>query len=202
MWNKNIDEGIFLCEHDSHILTPEFLESLSYVYKQLQFKKWLEPTEFLTNKTDFVAYILLRNNKDIKRAIRNYTHEIPLSNRRKNEVIQTRFVDGFWPERPYIYKLFDTKAKFDSICARCGNWLEIWEDECKECLDWELFYELDKSTPNVGAINCDSCEGFSFTFEGKRITYYCEYDLKAKKRGETNCEDCKEHFDWLDSRDW
>lgn len=197
MWDKSLDEGIFLCDHNSEILTANFLSSLSYVKAQLDLNIFIEPSEFITNKVDFISYILLQNSKELEREIYSWHFVIPLSNREENELFQN--LPDKWENQFFINKLFKPEAKFDSICARCGNELYIWEDVCRHCIDFEE-YKLDKTIPDIGTINCHTCEGFSFTFERKRITYYCEYNTATKKRSHNNCEECDAHFDWLEKK--
>ena len=65
MWDKSLDEGIFLCEHESHILTADFLQSLKYVQNQVEINNWIEPNQFITNKLEFIAYILIKNDSNV-----------------------------------------------------------------------------------------------------------------------------------------
>lgn len=200
MWDKKLDEGIFLCDHNSHILTADLLTSLSYVRAQLESTNWIEPNEFLLNETDLISYILLKQSKELSLEVYRISEDIPLSNRRKNDIFQcdTSQDYGFWQNNLFIDKLFEQGAKLDSICARCHAFINLWEDECKRCIEYE-YYE-DNSWPEVGAINCDTCEGFYLRFQGKPITFYCEYNLKTKIRSTNNCKECDEHFDWLEQR--
>lgn len=111
MWDKNLDEGIFLCDHNSHILTKEFLISLKYVATQFQMIDWIEPNEFLLNSTDLVAYILLKNSKELRLALWYNGNDIKLTNRRLNEIFQGIVSDEFssiGDRKLFIYKLFES----------------------------------------------------------------------------------------------
>ena len=91
MWDKNLDEGIFLCDHNSHILTAKFLRSLEYVNYQLEYGHWHEPNEFILDETDQISYILLSNKnfgKILGKEVRFQSSEIELTNRQKNEILQ------------------------------------------------------------------------------------------------------------------
>ena len=133
MWDKNLDEGIFLCEHNSHILTTNFLESLNYVQIQKHYYKWIEPTEFIINETDFIAYILLQHSNVVSDSLWKYEDTIPLSNRRQNEIFHKELTQDFWENQFFIYKLFYTGSKLDTNCARCGGEIDIWHEECDNC---------------------------------------------------------------------
>ena len=85
MWDKSLDEGIFLCDHNSHIITADFLESLSYMRTQLDYGNWTGPNEILVNKIDFISYILLTHSEGVENAIICIDPNIKLSNKRNKE---------------------------------------------------------------------------------------------------------------------
>ena len=202
MWDKSLDEGIFMCDHNSHIITADFLSSLFYVKTQMELRNWLEPNEFLLEKTDLISYIVLTNNIKIFSKLLNYhSNNIQLSNKRNNEIFQTKLlkIDGNWENQLFLYKLFEPGAKYDSKCARCHTYLNIWDDECTKCKH-QKEYELDVTIPKFGVIYSHTCEGWSFRFGKRQIKRYCQYNLKTKERSGINCKECNEHFDWLDNR--
>ena len=196
MWDKNLDEGIFLCDYKSDILTVDFLQRLNYVNAQLQVKNWLEPSQFITNQLEFVSYIILTHSKEV--ANESYhTNNIKVSNRQQNDIFQGELALDFCELQLFIYKLFDSEAKFDTICARCGRFVNRWEEECEECRDYKD-WEWESELPEVGTVYCSNCDGHNYRSRGKWITYYCKYNMKTKERGPMNCIECKEHFDWLE----
>ena len=82
MWDKSIDEGIFLCE-ESHILTADFLESLYYFYEQRAVPFWKEPGKFLMKEIDFISYILLKNSEELQTLIFCISEYITVFNKKK-----------------------------------------------------------------------------------------------------------------------
>ena len=200
MWDKSIDEGIFLCEHESHILTADFLESLYYVNEQRDVPFWKEPGEFLMNEIDFISYILLKNSEELQTLIFCISEYITVSNKKNNELIQGNLQKDNWEDQPFIYKLFDKSAKFDSVCARCGDYIHVWDDFCRKCTYYDDDYDQSYMLPRIGTINCHACEGFYFRFNGKPVTYYCEYNKITKYRSPNACEECNEHFDYWENR--
>ena len=197
MWDKNLDEGIFLCDHNPHFLTAEFLESLSYVEIQLRNDSWKIPNQLLYNKTDLVAKILIEHSTELRELISCVI--IPLSDKRNNDIFQSTLSSrtNYYSDQLFIYKLFDLKASGESECARCCENLYVWETKCANCEYWSE-EELDKTTPKISTVNCSHCEGFSFTYRGRRITKYCEYNIESGKRHEDECRECKIHFDYIE----
>ena len=200
MWDKSLDEGIFLCDHESHILTADFLESLCYVNAQMQMSFWNEPGEFMMNEIDFISYILLKNSKEIQdRVFYNYKN-IQLSNKRKNQLFQSKLYQDEWKNQLFIYKLFEQDVKFDSVCSRCHNFLNIWDTFCKKCVSYDEDYDHSFKLPKIGTMNCHTCEGFYYRFDEKPVTYYCEYSTITNYRSSNNCKNCDEHFDGLENK--
>ena len=198
MWDKELDEGIFLCEHNSHILTADFLRSLVCVQAHLQNTYLKEPNEFCSNKLEFISYILLKNSKELNIELNHKKNFIPLSNKDKNNILQTELSLDYYDAQLFIYKLFDPKAKFDTACARCHKYMYVWEKICIECIDLKERYK--SSIPPVGTIYRDGCKGYDYIDKGWRKTYYCLYNVKTGERHTTNCRKCKEYFDWLEEK--
>ena len=204
MWDKNIDEGIFLCDHESHILTGKFLSSLYYIRLQLQ-KEWRDPNEFILDETDLVSYILITNGyygKKLSVEVFRQSDEIILSNRQENEIFQGKssILYELWEEELFLYKLYEPGLHFDTFCARCHNELEIWDDKCPKCID-EDCYDLDETFRAYGLVFCSECPGVTIRIGNKKVSVYCEYNILTGKRKSTyNCSDCEEHFNWLDTK--
>ena len=200
MWDKSIDEGIFLCDHESNILTSDFLRSLSYVQSQLNIGHWIEPNQFLSNEIEFIAYIILKHSTDVSNEIYYKKSDIKLTNRKLNDLFQDQIFLDYWDTQLFIYKLFDPKAIFDTLCARCNSSMDIWDDVCKNCLAWED-EDPEYKLPNIRTVHCLECSGFSYTHNYRRITYYCEFNTITKHRVSINCKKCNDHFDWLENKD-
>ena len=194
MWDKSLDEGIFLCEHESHILTADFLQSLKYVQNQVEINNWIEPNQFITNKLEFIAYILIKNDSKIADQIFYKGQSIELSNKKQNDIFQDQIFQDHWDNQLFIYKLFEPKEVYDTICARCGDFLNTWDSECKICIDWEI-WEFDGITPSIGTVNCSECDGNRFYWDCRLITHYCEYNIKTGERDRICCMECAKHFE-------
>ena len=205
MWDRTLDEGIFLCDHESDIITKDFLQSLSYVHSQLDVPNWIEPNQFLTNELEFIAYILLTHNGEVGDAIIGKKYYIDLPNRKHNEIFQGKLAQNYYETQLFIYKLFESGQVYDNTCARCYRYMYVWDEKCKKCIDWETEdsqegSDLKTDIPKIGTVNCSECEGFSYRYDGRYINGYCEYNMKTGKRYDLGCEECKEHFDWLDKK--
>lgn len=206
MWDKSIDDGIFLCEHNSHILTKKFLQSLVYVKTQLKLHVWQEPSEFLLSETDLIAYILWRHSEDIQYATLFLEDNVKLTNEQTNAIFQTSIDNTqIWDfnRKFFIEKLFARGTKFDSVCVRCNSFFDLDEIDCSFCKENDYlndYYEESESSSSSTVITCNTCEGHRFYFNCRPVTHYCEFDEKTLSRTENNCKECDEHFDNLEKR--
>ena len=117
MWDKRLDEGIFLCDHNQDFTTAEFSESLSYIEAQSWDKSWKVPNQLLHNKCDLVAKILLKNSKHLRELVS--CTNIPLSNKRQNDLFQGELgsKEDHYKDQLFIYELFHPEAIYESECA-------------------------------------------------------------------------------------
>ena len=105
-------------------------------------------------------------------------------------------IQDHWDTQLFIYNLFEPKEIYDAICARCGDFLNTWDSECKNCIDWEI-WEFDGIVPSIGTVNCSECDGNRFYWDYRLITRYCEYNIKTGEKDKICCMECAEHFEWL-----